>query len=350
MRQAATDVPHLAAGRRPETGRKFWWVPLHVNDSTVIVVLDTASHSLLIGRADSCDVCPTDMTAPTEGRTDRMLGEKVKFGADSVVVKDGKAQVCHTDAGDGLMCRLQDVRWIERATTLGFSIWGVGPAVSGVDDRPGAPTSPLSVLGVMVPPRGVLGQGGDKEGIVWFKPILAQWTHVAFPLVRRPAVHDAHRSALPCVKIVGIHAFKGAPTQDDCTFKAACAAGRAATLPSRCSLAQCCAMLDTGTPGTLLPLEWAEMLQTCEEIRGERPVDASSSRRAPPGSRVRLVLRCKGPAKRAYLTVQPVFWRPAKTMLSQFGCIAIVGSVAMEGAAWEFDYRQGCVRAAPLVA
>ena len=285
--------------QRPELG-KFWWCAAAVNGQKLWSVLDTASHDMLVPHAEKCNKC-TERKATPKGARDLPRNAKksaMHFSIESVHMAHGKGEVCSITPDGAAQCDRRPVHWITSADRLGYAVRGVGPGASK-----------HTVLGVGIPASGTRGR-------MWTHPhpgIAAHPATQSTPLVLLPTVVNgpaAHK--LPCVRV------------ESATMKA----GQDPTdIPADNAV-----MLDTGTPGCILPGEWL----------GE----STSGVTAPVYVGKSVVLHLKNGVRIVGVSVYNGGSR--QTVRSRFGCDGIIGSESMRGWAVELQFDTRKVLFTPL--
>ena len=286
--------------QRPELG-KFWWCAAAVNGQKVWSVLDTASHDMLVPHADKCTKCTERKTTP-KGAQDLPRNAKktaMHFSIESVHMSHGKGEVCAIGPDGDKTCDRRPVLWITSADNLGYAVRGVGPGA-------GAHT----VLGVGMPAQGVRGR-------MWTSPHPGM---AGNPLTRKTPmvlcktiVKDGPKShKLPCVRVTSVSLSAGTDTVSP--------AGNTRV------------MLDTGTPGCILPGEW--LGQSTAGVSA--PVFVSRS----------AIVTLEGGVE--IVAVSVYNGGSLSSMRARFGCDGIIGSESMRGWAIELQYAKRVALFTPL--
>lgn len=279
--------------QRPELG-KFWWCAASVNGSKLWSVLDTASHDMLVPHADKCIKC-TERKAVPQGVRDLPRNAKKKsmhFSIESVHMSRGRGDVCSIQPDGDQLCAHTPVLWITSADRLGYAVRGVGPGASA-----------HAVLGVGIPTTG-------QRGRMWTTPHPGVAAHPATrctPLkLQRTIVGGPIKHRLPCVNVTAV--------------KAAASSGDGAAVRTDGDVA---VMLDTGTPGCILPGEWLGRPTTGVTT----PVFVAHN----------VVLELEGGVRLVGVSVYNGGSRAA--VQARFGCDGIIGSESMRGWAMELQYN-----------
>jgi len=275
---------------------KFWWSRVSVNGADLWAVLDTASHDLLIPDAEACTQCADRAANPDSSNGAR--AEPKHFSIETVHVRQGDGTVCTSEQ----TCARAPVHWIVSAERLGYAVRGVGPSEQT--------SAALPFVGVGLPLAG-------NRGRMWYHPNPVNHARSAcVRMLLKPAIEHGHKHSLPCVRVTQCAVNGGAPAPVSSDLGAA--------------------MLDTGTPGCVIPHEWAPAL--------------AKRLGAPKGDTVACgtdVVAHIGPELQVALK-SPFFGGTADSMHRRYGVCAIIGSESMRGFGVEFYYKEGIVRWTPL--
>uniref|UniRef100_A0A6C0AUR4 Uncharacterized protein n=1 Tax=viral metagenome TaxID=1070528 RepID=A0A6C0AUR4_9ZZZZ len=286
--------------QRPELG-KFWWCAASVNGQKVWSVLDTASHDMLVPHADKCTKCTERKTTP-RGVQDLPRNAKksaMHFSIESVHMSRGKGEVCAIGPDGDAQCDRRPVLWITSADRLGYAVRGVGPGASA-----------HTVLGVGIPADG-------HRGRMWTTPHPGVAQHAATrstPLyVQDTVVKGPQAHKLPCVNVQRVqrpgNAGDGVATSGNTAV-----------------------MLDTGTPGCILPGEW--LGKSTKGVTSPQYVARNVTLHLENGVTLTGVSVYNGGS--------------LASIQARFGCDGIIGSESMRGWAVEMHYKDRKVLFTPL--